>query len=116
MIEPRPYRRKTFNVSAIQVTSDNIKEVAKWCGGKIRSATRNGSETPGLYVLVPVGGSRGNAGPDRAFIGHWVLRVSKGFKVYTNSAFNQCFEPVKYTETTGDIDAIVECLDSPTED
>ena len=48
MIETHKYTRKPFVVEAIQVTAENMDEIAQWCGGVVV----NSSE--GNYVKVEV--------------------------------------------------------------
>src|SRR5690606_9703597 len=43
------YARKSFNVEAVQVTQENIEEVANWCGGQIKE-NRDGAP----YIKIDV--------------------------------------------------------------
>jgi hypothetical protein len=93
-IEIGNYIRKPFEVEAIQVTDENIEEVAKWCKGKLKE-----NEAGKKYILVKVH----NAATDRhkqAFATDWVFYSrSTGYKVYSDRAFNGSFDQkVVYTE------------------
>ena len=93
------YTRKAFPVKGVQVTEENIEEVAKWCGGEVRTSvttvlSEDGSpkgklERPIIKVSVvhPL-----NDRQTKAFLGDWVLESDYGFKVYSQRAFNNSFE------------------------
>lgn len=88
-LEVKSFSRKTFDVEAVQVTDDNMPEVAKWCGGSIK---RTGSGES--YVNVPVKqptNPEKNRNPFRAFPGYWVLKSNTGCRVYTQSGFEAAF-------------------------
>lgn len=84
------YARKPFLVDTVEVTAENMEEVAKWCGGKIDSIER-GNRTI-KFIKVPVSRPM-NERQTKAFIGDRVLRAGKkSFKCYTAKAFDDCFE------------------------
>lgn len=96
MIKPQTYARRQFEIEAVQVTDENIGQVAAWCGGKLRSYTNEeGFEIPFIKVQVarPL-----NVKQTQAHAGDWVLKAGTGFKVYTDKAFERCFEPVDQLE------------------
>lgn len=94
------YVRKTFHVNAVQVTEDNIEEVAKWCGGEVltkQTPIKNAIKVE-TFVKVPVLRPL-NDKQSSAFISDWVLEHEGGYKVYTDRAFVKSFEQVTvYTE------------------
>jgi hypothetical protein len=87
MIEIVKYIRKPFEVDAVQVTADNMSEVANWCGGEV--LTDNGNN----FVKVSVERFL-NERQTKAFNGDWVLKAGTGYKVYTPKAFSKSFEPL----------------------
>jgi len=90
MIKPEKFARKPFVVDAIQVTNENIHEVAKWCLGDVRESRLNGNETAQyikVRILRPL-----NERQTKAFVGDWILHGGTGFKVYTTKAFESTFE------------------------
>lgn len=91
MIETQKYARKPFNVDAVQVTLDNMEEVAKWCQGEVRTepGQPEADNVPYIHVRVhrPL-----NERQTKAYIGDWVLYAGTGYKVYTSKAFNNAFE------------------------
>lgn len=87
------FARKPFDVEAVQVTADNMEEVAKWCQGSIETEASD-SEGSGLrYVKVRVLRVLSEK-QTKAFVGDWVLYAGTGYKVYTNKAFKNNFEPL----------------------
>jgi hypothetical protein len=86
-VKPTQYVRKPFYVDAVQVTLDNMPQVAKWCEGKVIV------ETP-PYIKVRVKRPLAER-QTRAFVGDWVLNSGNGYKVYTQSSFEKNFEEVE---------------------
>lgn len=82
--------RKPLIVDAVQVTDENIYEVAKWCSGFVDIAKRY-NRPEAQYVKVDVL-RPGNIRQTRAFVGDWVLRAGTSYKVYTQKAFASSFE------------------------
>jgi hypothetical protein len=89
------YERNPLIVEAVQVTEDNIYEVAKWCGGDVQ--TIKGYE-PGiapkkvieLDTLRPLYKKH-----TQALAGDWILKSENGFKIYADIAFQKGFKLVK---------------------
>lgn len=94
------YIRKPFLVDAVQVTEENIHDVAKWCGGDVLSTVKTLRDennkvigkTDANYVKVGVHRPL-NERQTKAFAGDWVLKSESGLKVYTINAFDSSFEP-----------------------
>lgn len=84
------YVRKPFDVDAVQVTAENMEEVAKWCKGKIE--TTEDTKLPFIRVDVPRVLTEKQT---KAFVGDWVLYAGSGFKIYTNRAFKGVFVPAE---------------------
>lgn len=88
-VQPGKFRRKPFDVEAIQVTEQNMQDVARWCKGRILTQDPSGLSYISVRVLRPQ-----NDRQTQAFIGDWVVVASGKFKVYTDGAFNNVFEEV----------------------
>jgi len=88
-ISPETYLRKPFEVRAVQVTVENIVDIAHWCKGELVNGEKNNKTVTCIQVKVsnPISDKQ-----TRAFVGDWVLRTKSGWKVYTNKAFRTCFE------------------------
>jgi hypothetical protein len=91
------YVRKPFYVDAIQVTDQNIAQVAEWCSGEVRTADARGEDVePYIQVRVvrPL-----NDKQTKAYPGDWVLYAGTGYKVYQSKAFKQNFDLVEPPST-----------------
>ena len=84
--------RKPFYIDAVQVTEDNLQEVADWCQGDVRTGRISEDRGTGKYVKVRVHHAL-NERQTKAFVGDWVLYAGTGFKVYTPNAFAKSFDP-----------------------
>lgn len=92
-MQTQTFARRTFTVTGVQVTRENIQEVAQWCGGTIAKKL---DDTEEIYVHVPVKQTKnqGKPHPSRAYIGYYVLQSSTGFRVYNPTGLEAAFEPV----------------------
>lgn len=94
--------RRPFEIDAVQVTLANMEEVAKWCGGDVRTRkaerTEQGEFTRYIKVRVyrPL-----DERQSMAYEGDWVLYAGTGYKVFTPNAFENTFvEADKVQEAT----------------
>jgi hypothetical protein len=87
-METIKYVRKPFEVEAVQVSAENIEEVAEWCAGSMET------EGDDKYIKVRVARVL-NDRQTKAFIGDWVLYAGTGYKVYTAKAFAKTFDRVQ---------------------
>lgn len=96
----KTFDRKPFSVQAVQVTRENMKDVAEWCGGTVETKTtptKNGQKRE-RFIKVPTTKPM-NEKQTQAFATDWVLLSDKKFKVYTHRAFVHTFqEQLVYTE------------------
>lgn len=95
------YMRKPFLVDAVQVTIENLEEVAKWCDGVIREASPRPGQPRQKYVKVRVLRPL-NEKQTMAFPGDFVLHAGAGFKIYTAKAFMQTFDPAEDDHNYGE--------------
>lgn len=94
IMQTKKYARKAFFVQAVQVTAENMEEVAKWAEGEIQTEEHNkGLKFIFINVQRPM-----NDRQTKAYVGDWVLSAGTGFKVYTNKAFLSSFEVVEETQ------------------
>lgn len=86
--------RKPFFVNAIPVTSENMSDIAEWCKGRVMKTTPKPEDgvRPVPYIKVDVKHAQ-NEKQTRAFVGDYVLQSGSVFKVYTETAFMNSFEP-----------------------
>lgn len=91
------YNRSPFQIEAVQVTEENIQEVAAWCEGEVKLQEKKGSREQ--YILVKVHRPL-NEKHKMAFVGDWVTKSETGYKVYTDRAFSNTFYEEPYSERT----------------
>jgi hypothetical protein len=90
-MEPQKFTRRVFDVSAAQVTQENISEIAVWCKGTVEETKPTPKRPSEQYIQVDVHRPL-NERQTRAFVGDWVITSGPGFKVYTDRAFKSCFK------------------------
>ena len=106
-METAKFVRKPFEVEAVQVTAENIEEVAAWCFGTVEHSGDNTLKDD-RYISVRVQHPI-SARQTKAFIGDWVLYSGKGFKCYNPNAFKKNFVPAE----EGRRPSVVSTADSP---
>lgn len=97
-IAAKKYIRKPLHVEAVRVTAANFLEITFWCKGSIQnidgsSVEDNSIEPKSQLIKVEVSHARTER-QAQAKIGDWILKNEKGFKVYTDKAFQNSFDPV----------------------
>lgn len=93
-VETTKYLRKPLVVEAVQVTTDNFEELAKWCQGEI--VNNDGSDVEkvnpgGQHIRIRVHNPK-TPRQTKAFVGDWVLYTERGYKIYTQKAFDASFD------------------------
>ena len=89
MIQTEKFMRKPeAPVDAVQVTAENMAELAVWCNGDI---VHTGENVPYIKVRIYKAMSQRQT---QAFVGDWILYVRKGYNVYRNKAFHKNFEAI----------------------
>lgn len=91
-IETKQFTRKPFHVDAVQVTEENMAEVAKWCKGRVQSTKKLEGGTHEHFIKVKVHRPLTER-QTKAYVGDYVLWApsNKGFKIYTPDAFKAGF-------------------------
>ncbi len=98
------FQKKPFIVDAVQVTDENISEVAAWCQGEVIGS--DGDALDELYIFVRVHNPM-NERQTKAFVGDWVLYAGRGYKVYRDRAMKNTFEQIAQ-----DVDELVAVADN----
>jgi hypothetical protein len=105
-MEPSKYQRKPFRVQAIQVTDENLSDLAEWCGGWVK-LEEDGFDTFKSYVDVPIAKPAGRYRLQRvrAYVGDWLVRLTEDnvFKIYKTRSFLEIFEEVPSDEKLLDV-------------
>lgn len=86
-MEFQRFARRVFYIDAVQVTADNMEEIASWCKGHVVQNSDHGTHIK-VKVRRPL-----NSRQTRAEVGDWVLKAGRKFKVYTPDAFESSFVP-----------------------
>jgi hypothetical protein len=89
-VETQRYIRKPLYVQAVRVTPENFDELVKWCQGEVETKI-NSTRKNKKYIKVRVHHPK-NPRQTQAFVGDWILYTDRGYKVYTNDAFNLAFD------------------------
>lgn len=96
-MKTQKFQRKPFIVDCVQVTEENMEEVAKWCKGTITTTDSKIAEQLKRPVRTWIQVETQQPMSDRqkqAFVGDWLLYANNGFKIYTPKAFERTFEEV----------------------
>lgn len=107
--------KKPLYVEAVRITRKNFNEVSQWCSGRIQTEQANAAQNAGKKYLKIDAHNPINARQTKAFIGDWILRTERGFKIYTHNSFVESFDevqgempvtPVTYPHEDGDFTVI----------
>jgi hypothetical protein len=84
--------RKPLYVDAVQVTEENFEEIARWSYGTITSDNDDGTGKKFIHIRVHQPQSTRQ---QKAYVGDWVLYTDRGYKIYTEKAFQSNFDKVE---------------------
>lgn len=98
------YVRKALYVDAVQVTNDNFTDVIRWCQGdvgivggepgvEVRPAEGVELDPSKHFIRIRVHNPQ-SVRQTKAFVGDWILYTDRGYKIYTEKAFKENFDPV----------------------
>lgn len=104
-INTTKYVRKPLYVEAVQVTEENFDELVGWCNGTVEIEESNGKKFIRIWVHNPMGPRQ-----TKAFVDDWILRHQKGFKIYTQKAFEASFDEVQTEKAVSNAGPIVDQL------
>lgn len=79
------------SVEGVQVTVQNMLEVAEWCGGEIRQQKLKDQNGVEEYIKIDTRRPL-NKKQTQAFVGDWVLLWEGGYKIYTAAAMEKNFK------------------------
>ncbi len=91
MIKPQTYVRKPLVAEAVQVTEENIHEVAAWAKAEVVLESRHGRPTGREYIRVDVKMAL-NERQKKAYVNDWVVRIGTSYKVYKPESFTSSFD------------------------
>lgn len=99
-ITTKQYIKKPLYVEAVNITRRNFTDVAKWCGGAVRSENVTGQGTV-KFIKIEAHNPINNR-QTKGYVGDWILKTERGFKVYNPKAFAESFDEVVDLEHTPD--------------
>lgn len=99
------YVRKPLYVDAIEVTSENFLDVARWCQGlvgpeggefgtEVQPAEGIEIDPEKYYIRLRVHNPK-NRWQSMANVGDWILYTEHGYKVYSANAFENNFDKLE---------------------
>lgn len=88
-METSTYQSVPYQIEAVQVTDDNMVEVAEWAHALL---DRTGPHEP-TFIKVDVKNPLSEK-QTMAFVGDWVLKGKNGFKVYKDRPFKNNFTKI----------------------
>lgn len=89
-MKTQTFERRPFDVQAVQVTPDNMAEIAKWCRGEVLENSDKGEQLSRKYITARTTNPRDKR-QTQAYLGDWVVKSGNSFKFYTPSAFAKNF-------------------------
>ncbi len=86
-------RRKAFAIKYVEVTEENFRAVADWCGGVA------GGEGKDRFVRV-IDKNAMNQRQTKAFLGDFMLwsEETRSYKAFSRKSFNKAFERLEHVE------------------
>jgi hypothetical protein len=86
---------KSFDVEAVQVTTENIHEVARWCGGVVKDTGSFSTAAPvgWPYIEFVEWGRREGPNKTLSYVGDWVFLSGTAFKTSPDVEFKDLFVP-----------------------
>lgn len=95
-LELKEYDRKSFTVVAVQVTLDNVNQVAEWCKGTVEKIPTRMMGTETLLPCIKIKGQGNNKGQVfTATLGCYVVELKGSFRVYKQNSFASSFDERK---------------------
>lgn len=107
-VETVKYVRKALYVDAVQVTNENFQDVIGWCQGdvgvvggepgtEVKPAEGVVLDPSKHFIRIRVHNPQ-SVRQTKAFVGDWILYTDRGYKIYTEKAFKENFDPVTSDE------------------
>lgn len=92
-MEFKPYTRKPFKIQAIEITNDNLSEIADVIG-----EVKENQETGTRYIAI---NKRVIPNLNRAYVGWYLTLLNDNFRCYSPEAFQDQFVQSDVTGSTG---------------
>ena len=111
ILDVKRFMHVPLYVQAVQVTVDNMADVANWCEGIVVATPPHGLPCVKVATVRPL-----HPRQTQAYVGDWVLKTDVGLKCYTPKAFERGFCPVPKdndvkAETDPNLQRIMDLID-----
>jgi hypothetical protein len=115
-MELRKYTRKPFAVNAVQVSLQNIDQVAEWCRGTIEQVPTKMLGTETLLPVIRLRGQGNDRGKEQvATLGCFVVENKGSFRSYKPAQFEASFDTMDEEQEETEGPRQVMDLNSPVE-
>lgn len=94
-VQTKQYIKNPLYVDAVRVTEKNFKDVSKWCRGRVRTERTDALQNAGEQYIKVEAHNPINTRQTKAFVGDWMLKTDRGFKIYSHKAFTESFTESK---------------------
>jgi hypothetical protein len=91
-VTTKQFTKKPLHVEAVRITRNNFADVVKWCSGRVRTERSDAPQNAGKKFIKIEAHNPINIRQTKAFVGDWILKTERGFKVYTHVSFTQSFD------------------------
>ena len=88
----KTYTTKPAEVHAVQITEENMIEVAKWCQGKLASEENPKDATHVSQFIRLENSLITSKRHAKGYVDDWVVKKGNSFRIFTPSNFNRDFE------------------------
>jgi hypothetical protein len=97
----KQYTRKPFPVAAVQVSLQNIQEIAEWCRGTVEQVSTRMLGTETFLPAIKIQGQGENRGKEfTATLGCWVVELKGSYRVYKPQQFEATFDELEVEEAS----------------
>lgn len=87
------YDRKPFSVTAVELSFENINEVAEWCKGEVGTESTKILGTSTMLPVILIQGLGEARGKDFvARLGYYIVELNGSFRVYKPKQFKETFK------------------------
>lgn len=95
-MELKQFTRIALPVNAVEVTLNDIEEIAKWCGGTIEQKSTRMMGTSVNLPVIKLQGQGDNRGKVfEASLGCWIVELRGSFRAFKPTQFESSFQAVE---------------------
>lgn len=87
------YDRKPFSVTAVELSFENINDVAQWCKGEVGTESTKILGTTTMLPIIVIAGLGDLRGKEFvARLGYFIVEMNGSFRVYKPKQFKENFK------------------------